>query len=90
MNLGQMLLIVGALFLLSLKLIKIKSTLLQTTFVTQGSKFGIFATPLLNIFWFIKAKCWVESREFLPEFYYRQLHSSQFRHSELTTNLRNI
>lgn len=46
MNTGQSLLSIGALFLLSLSVLRVNNTILQTDSVMMDSKFGILATSI--------------------------------------------
>jgi hypothetical protein len=46
MNQGQSLLSIGALFLLSITVLRVNNTILQTDSVMQESKFGILATSI--------------------------------------------
>lgn len=46
MNQGQSLMSIGALFLLSLTVLRVNNTILQTDSVMQDSKFGILATSI--------------------------------------------
>lgn len=46
MNLGQLLLSIGALLLLTLTVLRVNNTILQTDTIMQESKFGILATSI--------------------------------------------
>jgi len=46
MNLGQMLMSIGALLLLTLTVLRVNNTILQTDTIMQESKFGILATSI--------------------------------------------
>jgi hypothetical protein len=50
MNSGQMLLSIGALLLLSLTVLRVNNTILQTDSVMMDSKFGILATSIATSF----------------------------------------
>ena len=46
MNLGQMLMSIGALLLLTLTVLRVNNTIIQTDSIMQESKFGILATSI--------------------------------------------
>ena len=50
MNLGESLLSIGALFLLSLTVLRVNNTILQTDTIMNESKFGILATSIATSF----------------------------------------